>query len=362
MNAMQLRVVDERRERFARVRDANVLIYWPHGLGDWAFLSYVLPLLEPSNRYWVTRYGDDYVALFDRNPHARPVYTGVNGISDGSAFGARHLGIDWKRIDGRIRAIDAPLLNERIARDRFDVLLYTDFPEPEGRARYPFHTKARNVLRELTARHRRSSLPLDQPLRSSIVFEVDDPVRRDVEDRLRRFVEPDEELVLLTCSGHTQARKNWELAEAACFVEMLLRERPKARVLVFGEAEGLQAAGYREIFGDLSHPFALVLKVLVARAVLAAGVPAGPLHVALAHGGVPVVGIWQAHHPDWHEERSEHALHLLGGYVLRRGFDRRPATRTLPEHLRNRTRSYPRDEQVPARAALDAAISLIAAR
>jgi len=28
----------------------------------------VLPLLDDSNRYWITRFGDDYVSVFEQHP------------------------------------------------------------------------------------------------------------------------------------------------------------------------------------------------------------------------------------------------------------------------------------------------------
>ena len=39
-------VYDERRHVFARVHGERVLIYWPHGFGDFVHFGYVLPLLE----------------------------------------------------------------------------------------------------------------------------------------------------------------------------------------------------------------------------------------------------------------------------------------------------------------------------
>jgi ADP-heptose:LPS heptosyltransferase len=91
------------------------------------------------------------------------------------------------------------------------------------------------------------------------------------------------------------------------------------------------------LLGDLPFAFALILKALLKRADLVAGVPAGPLHVALAYQHIPVVGIWLAHHPDWYEERSENALHLLGKPLFDMRYHRRPANTSLPDHLRNRS-------------------------
>ena len=46
----ECRVFRSAEDGFENVRNAAVLIYWPHGFGDFVFLSTILPLLEPSNR------------------------------------------------------------------------------------------------------------------------------------------------------------------------------------------------------------------------------------------------------------------------------------------------------------------------
>jgi hypothetical protein len=66
------------------------------------------------------------------------------------------------------------------------------------------------------------------------------------------------------------------------------------------------------------------------------GIPAGPLHFILARGGVPVVGLWLSHHPDWYDEPNPNAVHLIGRYVRDRGFHRRPASTTKPPSLLHR--------------------------
>src|SRR5215469_13125610 len=81
----------EDRGRFADLRDARVLVYWPHGLGDWVHLSTIAPLLERSNTYAITRFGDDYVSLMDGNRYFTPLYSGVRAPGDGAEQGARHL-------------------------------------------------------------------------------------------------------------------------------------------------------------------------------------------------------------------------------------------------------------------------------
>jgi hypothetical protein len=347
--SVRITVIDERRGRFARLREKHVLIYWPHGLGDFAHLATILPFLERSNRYAIVRYGDDYTSLLDANPYVRVVHTGARRISNGSEDGSGHLGIDFKGIDGRERTIAAPLLESAIAQERFDVLLYTDYPEREGRTKYPFHTKARALLRDLVDRHNLDMDALARPLPSTLDFSVDPRVRSIVDERVRSWVAPGERLLLLCATGHSADRKNW--AQAQRFAAIAAGESPRMRVLSFPQ-------DFAKLFGDVDVPFALLLKALTARADACAGVPAGPLHVALAHTGTPVVGIWHAHHPDWYEEPNTNAIHLLGRDVIERGFDRRPATRTLPPELRNRTMAVAQS-QVPAEDAWEAVRSLL---
>ena len=61
-------------------------------------------------------------------------------------------------------------------------------------------------------------------------------------------------------------------------------------------------AGFRALFGDLDEPFARLYKALSNRVDLFVGIPAGPLHFTMARGGIPTVGLWIAHHPDWYDE------------------------------------------------------------
>jgi hypothetical protein len=40
--------------------------------------------------------------------------------------------------------------------------------------------------------------------------------------------------------------------------------------------------------------------------------------------------VWLHQHPDWYDEPSTAARHLIGADVVRRGWDRRRASRTRP--------------------------------
>ncbi|HEY6450657.1 MAG TPA: hypothetical protein VIX60_08265, partial [Candidatus Cybelea sp.] len=126
-------------------------------------------------------------------------------------------------------------------------------------------------------------------------------------------------------------------SEARAFVAAMRRESPGWRFISMDDEDlGEGAAGFRALFGDLDEPFARAYKALAKRTDLFVGIPAGPLHLTMARGGIPTIGIWVAHHPDWYDEPNPDAIHLVGRYVRDRAFERRPATTTKPLALQHR--------------------------
>jgi hypothetical protein len=79
--------------------------------------------------------------------------------------------------------------------------------------------------------------------------------------------------------------------------------------------------------------------------------------LTLARGGIPTIGLWIAHHPDWYDEPNPAAVHLVGRYVRDRGFEQRPATTTKPPSLQHRV-VYLDTQEIGAEAVLEAARSL----
>ncbi|HEY4434214.1 MAG TPA: hypothetical protein VGM99_07400, partial [Candidatus Cybelea sp.] len=122
---------------------------------------------------------------------------------------------------------------------------------------------------------------------------------------------------------------------------------------------GEAVTGYRWLFGDLDEPFARLFKALANRVDLFVGIPAGPLHLIMARGGIPVVGLWAAHHPDWYDEPNPGAIHLVGQFVRERKFERRIATTSKPASLRHRLH-YLDSTQIPAAAVEEAALTVTA--
>ncbi len=350
----------EDRGRFAALRDARVLVYWPHGFGDWVHFGAVLPLLEPSNAYAMTRFGDDYVSVMEGCDRVRPLFSGVRAPGDGSSAGIAHFGLRLRACDGRRLRLNVPSpLRDAVAAFAPDALLWTDYPETEGRTAYPFHTKARNLARRLVTRARVASFDLSKPLRSAIDFAAPAPVQRALDERLAVFAPPGSRLCVLSRSGVTAARKNWGETDARDFVAGLRGEPESWRCISMEDEDlGESVAGFRALFGDLDEPFARLYKALAARADLFAGIPAGPLHLTMARGGVPVVGLWLAHHPDWYDEPNPAAIHLVGRYVRDRGFDRRPATTSKPPSLAHRLH-YLETQKIAGGAALEAARAVL---
>ncbi|MBV8066667.1 MAG: hypothetical protein JO113_01735 [Candidatus Eremiobacteraeota bacterium] len=336
---LQVRAMREDRGRFAALHGTRVLIYWPHGFGDWIHFGAIAPLLDPSNSYAITRFGDDYVAAMEANARVEPLFSGVRAPSDGGELGPPHLGLTLRRCNGRLLDVELPHpLGVAVRRFAPDALLWTDYPETEGRTAYPFHTKARNLVRLLVDKERLATLDLSAPLNNAIDFAAPSDLQRRVDEILARFAPTGSRIGVISRRGITAARKNWgDGSEARAFVAGMRREPGGWRFISMDDEDlGENTAGFRALFGDLDEPFARLFKAFARRVELFVGIPAGPLHFALARAGIPTVGLWTAHHPDWYDEPNPNAVHIVGRYVRDRGFDRRVATTTKPPSLRHR--------------------------
>ena len=122
------------------VRGRNVLIYWPHGFGDWLFFGYFAKLLEPSNRYFITRFGDNNVSLFEGCEFVKPFYLGLNSThcDDGRAFGIQHFGLNksFNKEKG-VRHFPAALYDQ-CQRHNIDLVVDLPFWETQAIGRPPF--------------------------------------------------------------------------------------------------------------------------------------------------------------------------------------------------------------------------------
>ena len=353
--------------KFATLSNANVLIYWPHGVGDWVFLSYVLPLLEPTNRYWITRFGDDTVSLMEGNEWATPLYVGIQTphCHDGGSFGVRHFGLDLQEADSSEKEFLFPIpLYEACVRNKIDAVLQTSFPEVHGTVGFPFHTKGRNILRELASEDCYRHFSLSRSLKTTINFDVGQLMARWIEARLKAYLGLGERrLCVIGRTGYTATGKNWghrwreempegkriEGEECRDFIQLMTKKDPKWSFLVMEDGlfvgddtvrnVELNAFSYAELFGEVgsgSIPFGLVMKALVNFADLVVGVPAGPLHLAMAKSDLPTVGIWTEHFPSWYDEPKNASIHLVSKNVVEQNLDARTGSFVEKEDLRFR--------------------------
>lgn len=352
-----MRIFSEYQGDFKKVCGANVLIYFPHGLGDWVMFSYILPLLNSSNRYFMTRFGDDYTSVMEGSPACRPVYTGQNNVhcSDGADFGNIHFGINYDIIDGEEQTLDLPIsVYNLCVQEKIDTLLWVVFPEPGGWNQYPFHNKSRFQIPLLVQVDQLNELNLNAPLQSSICFNVAPWLQGYVESRLASCLGlSGRRLCLISRTGYTSVGKNWghlwreeqfggvapEGEECRDFMRLMLRKDPDwaflsmESILFYGDAtlrsEELHCATFADIFGVTSEgpiPFALILKAVMNVADLSIGVPTGPYELSLAKPDLPTVGIWLEHCPSWYDEPREGSVNVVGKNVREHHLHDRPGS------------------------------------
>ncbi len=373
---------------FKDVRGANVLIYFPHGFGDWVQLAYALPLLEPSNRYWITRFGDDNVALMDGHALAEPAYLGINGTQngDGAAFGNPHFGLDANAPNGSERDLRLPVsLHALCVRERIEVLLWARFDETGGGVGFPYHSKARNFARCAAPSGRAACTDFGVPLKSSLSFDVPAWVRHWVESRLQNVLGlRGRKLCIVGRNGYTSVGKNWghrwreelpagqrrEGEECREFMRLMLRKDRRWVFLVTEDrlfdgddtvrSPELNCCSYAEVFGTVNSPAlpcGLVMKVLANAADLCVGVPAGPYHLCMAKPELPTVGVWLEHLPNWYDEPKDASVHVVSRNVRDHALDRKPGS--FFEKAQLRFRAIGVDTRVVRGADVLAAVELL---
>jgi hypothetical protein len=335
---VQLRVFTHDSGHFKNVRGENVLLYWPHGFGDWIQFSSVLRFLDPTNQYWMTRFGDDTVTVMNGHLIAKPIYLGVNSphCDDGGLYGIKNFRLTYQQFDGRAVDVVVPqVLYQFIVQHHITSMLWTWYPETHGSESPPYHTKARRMAAHLTERLPES---FSVPLPSSLSLKSNGILRQIVEARLTNYCGfGDRQLCLVGRGGYTSVGKNWghlwredlpegqrsEGAECRDFIQLMLKKNPNWCFLLmedrnFGDSlksESIQTYTYADLFGEPEHaiaPFGQIMKCLVQFSSLCVGVPAGPYHFAAQVEALPTVGIWIEHLPSWYDEPRDGLTHVIG--------------------------------------------------
>jgi hypothetical protein len=346
----------------------NILIYWPHGFGDFVFLGHLLPLINPANRYFICRMGDDNSSVFEGGGLVSPLYAGCNSVHGlpETQFEPEHLGLRYEETDGA-RTLHLPVaLAVACQRHRISHLLDPHFPEIHGRHAFPFHTKARHLLRSLILEDQHRDTRLSRPLENAICFDVPESVTRWVEARLHSYAGwGDKKLCLIGRNGYTCVGKNWghrwredlppgqrvEGHECRDFMRLMLNKDPNWLFLTCEDriASGhnsvrdpqINCVSYAELFGSRDQaalPYGWIMRTLMNLAALVVGVPSGPYHLAMVKKGLPVVGIWIEHFPSWYDEPKLESIHLISRNLADSGADKKPGTFSQAGELVFRTK------------------------
>jgi hypothetical protein len=113
-------------------------------------------LLEPTNQLWLTRFGDDYVALMEGNEYVFPVFTGSPPAvcaGNGESLKLRDLGMAYDTINGGEQKVVLPRSVYDICRQhKIRNLLWSSYPETTGLAPFPYHSKAWNLAKHISPR------------------------------------------------------------------------------------------------------------------------------------------------------------------------------------------------------------------
>jgi hypothetical protein len=362
-----LKVVSHDRGGFRGLTGENVLVYFPHGFGDWVHFSHVLPYLEPSNRYWMTRFGDDNSSVMAGSRVDEPILLGVKSAhnEDGGLLSNQHFGMDYHEIDGSQRRLSLPLsVYNACAENDITTALFTCFPETWGALEAPFHTKARGLLQHLVTESAVANIPLGSPLKSCISFDIPSLVTKSVEAKLQNYTGFGErKLCIVGRTGYTSTGKNWghlwreeedgrslpEGEECREFMRLMLRKDPQWTFLVMEDrlwdgndtmrSDELHCYSYAELFGtpdDPAIPFGYVMRALANLASLAIGVPAGSQHLCMVKQDLPCVGLWIEHYPSWYDEPKEASIHILSKHLRETRCDTRPGSFTESGDLKYR--------------------------
>ncbi len=334
----------EDRGRFAALRNARVLIYWPHGLGDWVTFGAVVAAARAveyatrsrasattTSASWKDAAG--IVPLFERRARAER-RRGSRRASPRARAAANATGGSVGTCNCRRRS------TMRSAASRPTSLLWTDYPETEGRTAYPVShqgakpraaARAAGAARDVRSRRAAAGNAIDFAAagrRATAGGRAPGAVRAARNARGRDLAQRRDRRRERTGATVRRRARSSRRCGGSAAVALHLHGRRGSRRRRRGVPRALRRAR-RAVCAVSTRRWRARIDLFV-------GIPAGPLHLTMARGGVPTVGLWLAHHPDWYDEPNPDAMHLVGRYVRERGFDRRPATTTKPPSLQHR--------------------------
>lgn len=327
------------------LRDANIVIYFPHGLGDWVMFSCVAPFLNcNNNQLYITRFGDDYVSLQNNSNTLRPLYSGLPNVhcNDGHDYDRHHFHFHIPDATLKVTATMAAKLQAINCTH----ICFDGFPEVGGNYyEFPFHSKPRNVLRKIY--HAMSAVEkatLNNPLPSCVNTHANDLLTEFVLTRLRQHTPYNSKtkLILISRYGLTSCGKNWghlfrseqypnEADECREFIS-LCRKKNSNTVFVSLEHVGVSGAGslidaqnnvfgFHNLFGNdagcsIFTPFASTLLALMRVADIHVGCPTGSSGVATLFPNLTNVIVWIELFPSWYFEPTANTVNLISANSL----------------------------------------------
>ena len=322
------------------LKNANIVIYFAHGIGDFVMFNNVVHFLaKNNNKLYITRFGDDYIGIQDRCELLQPLYVGINSINtnDGADYSNQHfqlLNSDKLKITAAMQ--------KNLERINCTHVCVEDMLEHRGNIfKPPFHSKPRELIQSfqdlLTPEERES---LKRPLPNAINISPNPLVDELIERRLRTLTpyNDDTKLVVITRYGATSCSKNWghtfrtpaypkEGDEARRFISLC---RHKNKKIVFVSMEhrhvcgkdsivnhAYNVFGFGELFSpvepeSLSIPYAMLLMALFRKTDIHVGCATGASGVATLFANLRNVILWPEMFPSWFFEPTPNTYNLIG--------------------------------------------------
>ena len=325
-------------DQFKMLTNSKVLIYFPHGVGDWVFLSQILPYLDPSNEYFVTRIGDHNVSLFDGCEHATPIYSGIADTHASAELmgNTSHLNYN-SSFHGRQELTMTDTMSNQIDRHGITHAAFLlGFPDPYLQKEAPWHSKARyNTYRYVNMGRKASNFFGD--FHPTVNMTVHDETDSIIRPALQDFI-GDGKLCVICPSGFHNNRRDWGITnrdglhsyqEVRDFMNVMKENDPSWKFLLMSmfdkndepylESDLLDCKSYSGLIpNDLL--FGHAIKSILNLASLAVSSDTGPLHIALCRRDLPVVGVWNTCLPWNYDEPRSGFVNVISKNVVDGGF------------------------------------------
>ena len=316
----------------------NVLIYFPHGLGDWVMYNTVTPLLNTNNNIFMTGYGDNYTSVLD-NSNVKPVYCGVNNVYlQGAEFPPLpdYINPDEDITRGIKKFLPASIANFC---EKNNIKHFYHEPFFESGEKFPYNSKARYHFKYFNHM-------LDENERNILNFKLKNAISTNDNHSCTNMIRSrlqvttnynnNSKLIIISRYGITSVGKNWghlyrtekypyEGDEAREFIDLCYKKNKNCIFISMehGQFDGKNTLADHskncyssfELFGGFatkdSIPYAIFLKSLFTLADIHIGCPTGPLGLSLLYDNVRTVGLYCELMPSWYFEPGNNNINIV---------------------------------------------------